>query len=363
MNLTVLVPPSQHQNENKGLELLLKTALADIPYRLISDISEVALPTRLLVAVSLGKSGINPSLNAFLSRLREDTKLMKGSIAGMIVQSEQELYGKDCATQVAQSLNAAGCALVPRPLVESIGSLAKLTPASLSLPLEQNPLRSYLQSIYLLAERIIGPGFRGKSPLTGHPNPPKLLAVHVCLDMEPNLFDLWDEIAYRLTPFISYQEINLRQQTIHACNQCNIHRCDHFQPQANCFYGSALLEDSLHLLAETDALLLVCHSYHGSLHPQLSAFIEQISALMSPNLFPTKALYALVVSPHSGGDMVVKQMINALSLDGSFFLPPKFALLETASQPMEAISAPEIEARLDSFTHSILETLSLGHLI
>lgn len=363
MNLTVLLPPREHPRETKGLETVLHLALADIPHRIISHISEVALPTALLLAVSLGVDGMTSSLNEFLSKLREEPKFMRGSVAGIVLESQQDQFGKDYASQLAEGLNGAGCALVPRPLVEATGSLSHFSTEELRRPLEENPFSGYIRAITALAQRIVGSGFRGKSPLTGQAEAPKLLAVHVCLEMEPNLSDLWEEISHRLRPFISMEEISLRKQTIHACHQCNIHRCDHFQPQANCFYGSALSEDALLHLAETDALLLVCQNYHNGLHPQLTAFLQQISALMSPKLFPTKALYAVVVSPYSGGDMVVKQILTTLSLDGSFYVPPKFSMLETASQPMEALGLSGIETRLDEFSHEILKTLSLGHLV
>lgn len=363
MNLTVLLPPRESPQATKGLETVLHMALAHIPHRIISHISEVALPARLLLAVSLGADGMTPSLNDFLKKLREEPMLMRGTVAGIVLESEKDLYGKDYACQLAQSLNASGCALVPRPLVEATGSLSHFSSEELNRPLNENPFSGYIKAVTALSQRIIGPGFRGKSPLTGQAEAPKLLAVDVCLDLEPNLSDLWDEISYRLHPFITCHNISLRKESIHSCQQCNIHRCDHFQPQANCFYGSALSEEALLKLAETDALLLICSNYHNALHPQMAGFLQQISALMSPKLFPTKALYTLVVSPYSGGDMVVKQILTTLSLDGSFYIPPKFAMLETAGQPMEALGLSGIETRLDSFTHEILKTLSLGHLV
>ena len=60
-------------------------------------------------------------------------------------------------------------------------------------------------------------------------------------------------------------------------------------------------------------------------------------------------MFALVVSGYSGSDTVARQLISALNMNKSFYLPPRFALLETANAPGEALSAPGIQGRLDRF--------------
>ena len=46
---------------------------------------------------------------------------------------------------------------------------------------------------------------------------------------------------------------------------------------------------------------------------------------------------------------MARQLISALNMNKSFYLPPRFALLETANAPGEALSAPSIQDRLDRF--------------
>ena len=59
----------------------------------------------------------------------------------------------------------------------------------------------------------------------------------------------------------------------------------------------------------------------------------------------------------TAGDIVARQLIAALNMNKSFYLPPRFALLETANNPGEALDQPGIEGRLDAFAGNIRRTL------
>lgn len=370
MHLTVLLLPRQNQQDTKRLKTALQTALRDIPHRIISDLSQCALPCKLLVAVSLGDDGVSMALTKLLSQLRLHQTMLKGCIGGMVVESNSDFYGKSVATDLAFSLSNAGCALVGAPLVELTGTMKHFPPdntpkfeVDLSdlLDPKSDPLAPMINSVTLLARRITGPGFRGKSPLTGRPNLPKLLSVHSSLDEETNAMDLWGEMKDRLTPFMTCIELSLRNQSVSRCRNCAFSHCKHFRPSGTCFYGSTVPQEIISALIEADALLLICSNYHNGLHPQQLAFIHTLSDLFPRDFFYEKALYALIVSPYSGGDQVAGQILSNLCLENTFYLPPKFAFLQTASLPMEAIATPDIEDRMDLFSHNILETLSLGH--
>ena len=59
-----------------------------------------------------------------------------------------------------------------------------------------------------------------------------------------------------------------------------------------------------------------------------------------------EAVFALVVSGYSGCDTVARQVISALNMNKSFYLPPRFALMATANDPGEAMAAPDMSSRL-----------------
>ena len=72
-----------------------------------------------------------------------------------------------------------------------------------------------------------------------------------------------------------------------------------------------------------------------------------------------RLLFALVVSGYSGSDTVARQLISALNMNKSFYLPPRFALMETANAPGEALASPGIELRLARFVQGMEETFAV----
>jgi len=63
------------------------------------------------------------------------------------------------------------------------------------------------------------------------------------------------------------------------------------------------------------------------------------------------------VSGYSGGDVVARQVIAGMNMNKSFYLPPNFALIETANNPGEALALPGIQQRLKGFAQNMLEAL------
>ena len=66
---------------------------------------------------------------------------------------------------------------------------------------------------------------------------------------------------------------------------------------------------------------------------------------------------AIVVSGYSGGDIVARQLIGGLNMNKSFWLPGRFALIETANDPGAALALPGIDRRLDKFAENIRTSL------
>ncbi|MDE6880180.1 MAG: NAD(P)H-dependent oxidoreductase, partial [Oscillospiraceae bacterium] len=108
-----------------------------------------------------------------------------------------------------------------------------------------------------------------------------------------------------------------------------------------------------------DALVLLCPNYNDALSANLTAFINRLTALFRQTRFYDKAVFAIVVSGYSGGDMVARQVAAAMNMNKSFYLPPHFALIETANAPGEALSLPGIQERLSGFGQNIQSTLCL----
>ena len=86
--------------------------------------------------------------------------------------------------------------------------------------------------------------------------------------------------------------------------------------------------------------------------------MSALTALFRQTRFYDKAVFAIVVSGYSGSDTVARQLISALNMNKSFYLPPRFAMLETANDPGEAIGREGIGQRLDRFARNLRATLS-----
>ena len=108
---------------------------------------------------------------------------------------------------------------------------------------------------------------------------------------------------------------------------------------------------------KADALVLLCPNYNDALSANLTAFINRLTALFRQTRFYDKAVFAIVVSGYSGGDIVARQVVAAMNMNKSFFLPQRFALIETANAPGEALALPGIQARLEGFAQNILDTM------
>ena len=61
-----------------------------------------------------------------------------------------------------------------------------------------------------------------------------------------------------------------------------------------------------------------------------------------------------MVSGYSGGDLVAQQLISALNMNKSFYLPPYFSLLETANDAGSLVKLPGVAQRAADFAARML---------
>ena len=91
----------------------------------------------------------------------------------------------------------------------------------------------------------------------------------------------------------------------------------------------------------------------------LTAAVNRLTALYRAASFEDKAVFAIVVSGYSGGDLVASQVVSALCVNKGFRLPPGAILMETANDAGAALRLPGMEGRLDRFAENLLEQLKL----
>jgi len=352
MSLVLIYPHSDFGWADQRLNGVLRHALLGREVRALRSAEELSglEGKRLLFALPLGDTGVNLEYMRMLSRLRTEPGLLTGCTAGLIVDGAGELYTKSAAAEAALALNRAGCALLGRPLVEATGSLANFTVQAKNL--DATLMGAYRAAALELVERLEGFTFPKKER-------PNLLVLHASSHHTSNTIDLWTKVREQLEGRCDIREIGLRNGTLSDCSGCPYTMCLHFGEQGGCFYGGVMQDEVYPAVRAADALVLLCPNYNDALSANLTAFINRLTALFRQTRFYDKAVFAIVVSGYSGGDMVARQVVAAMNMNKSFYLPQHFALIETANAPREALALPGIQERLEGFAENILNILCL----
>lgn len=312
MSITVLLPENLYSAPLRALlEPLLPPGSV---IRRPEDGMENLENRRLLFAVALDPSGCNLAYYGMLQALRGCDTLLRGSVAGVIVTGVGEFYTKDVARDMVFAANQAGCAFLGRPLVEATGSLRNFrTQAQIGGVDEKTAFR---------------------------------LAVGELVDRLA---------AWRpLPPEVSVEEVGLRNGAVPDCNGCSYTACLHFGEQGSCFYGGPMVEEVYPAVRRCDALVMLCANYNDALSANLTACVNRLTALFRQTRFYDKRLFGLVVSGYSGGDLLARQLISALNMNKSFFLPPHFCLLETANERGSLIRLPGIRNTAAAFAREMM---------
>ena len=350
MSLVVIHPAPDAAWADMRLEDVLRHALAsrEVPVLRRAEELDALTGQTLLFALPLGEAGINLEYTRMLHQLRTRPHLLQGCTAALIVDGAGELYTKSAGAELALALNQSGCALLGRPLVEGTGSLANFAVQAKNLGTDL--MGAYRAAARELVDRLLSESFPQHAR-------PKLLALHASSHHTSNTMALWSRVRSSLEDCCDIREIGLRNGTLSDCSGCPYTMCLHFGERGGCFYGGVMQEEVYPAVREADALVLLCPNYNDALSANLTAFINRLTALFRQTRFYDKAVFALVVSGYSGGDILARQVIAAMNMNKSFYLPPNFALMETANFPGQAMALPGIEERLEAFSQNIRATL------
>ena len=345
--LTVLLPGGAASPRCAGV---LEAALAGRRAEVLTRLEAPLHGRRLLFVLSLDEGGVNHSVSDLLAALRTHPGCLEGCVGGVLTDAPEDLYTKAAGRELALAANLAGCAFVGRPLVEGTGSLRNFT-------VQARNAGCSLDAAYRLAAADLGSRVLAFSP--PRLARPRLLVLHASSHHTSNTMALWSALRSRLGESWDITEIGLRNGTLSDCAGCPYTMCLHFGERGGCFYGGVMQEEVYPAVRSADALLLLCPNYNDALSANLTACINRLTALFRQTRFYHKAVFALVVSGYSGCDTVARQVISALNMNKSFYLPPRFALMATANDPGEAMAAPDMASRLDDFAENMRRTLVL----
>lgn len=357
--ILLMEPKDREMEPNTRLEGVLEHALAGKDYIALDRAEGLTREYlaengigRILFAVNLGRYGVNLEYMRLLARLREDPCLLEGLVGGVITDADSELYTKSAASELVFAANMSGCTFVGKPLVEGTGSLDNFAVAAMNLHTEDR-LLAYKDSARKLAESLEAfPGYRKERP--------KILVLHASSHKTSNTYALWQEVRKHLeaeerAPEI--REIGLRNGTVYDCSGCSFRACLHFGEQGSCFYGGVMVEDVYPAIREADAIVMICPNYNDAISANMTAFINRLTALYRIRQFYDKAVFAIIVSGYSGGDIIGRQLVAALNMNKNFYLPSKFAMVETANNPGSALKLAGIDARVREFAVRMKHTL------
>lgn len=354
--LAVIYP--QRIGENKArerLDMILEFALRDVEAEIYEDMTVLSddpgrfAGKRILFAVPLGPDGINHGYYEVLVWLRanRESRVLGGAVAGFLIDADSELYTKAAARELSLAANQAGCAFAGKPLVEGTASLDNYIIQAANMNTDR--IGAYKNSARILAEQLLSFSWEGKEK-------PRLLVLHASNHKTSNTMAIWNQVRERLTG-IEIQELNLRNGTLEDCSGCPYQMCLHFGERGQCFYGGAMVDDVYPAVKRADGILLLCPNYNDALSANMTAFINRLTALFRTIRFYDKALFAIIVSGYSGSDLLAGQLITALNMNKTFYLPGNFCMMETGNSPGSALKAPGIEERIAEFSLMMRDTL------
>ena len=302
---------------------------------------------KILFSISLGESGINLEYYNMLKQIRLRRDCFEGSVGGVIIDGNSELFTKSISREFVFSANRSGCTFPGRPLVEGTRSLKNFNIRAQNLHMDN--LGAYIVAGRQLVFNILEYAEKKKER-------PKILMLHASDRKTSNSLSLWELVKEHLG-CCDIQEISLRNGKVLDCQGCPYDTCKHFAEEEQCFYGGPIVEEVYPAILESDALVLVCPNYNDAVGANIAAFINRLTALVMTHKFYDKSLFGIVVSGYSGGDIVAQQMISALNMNKTFRLPGHFALLETANDPRSILKSDGIEKRAQAFAENILKNL------
>ena len=340
--LTVITPANEYSEALKAsmLPLLPEGTVWRDP----ADGLEGLRRRRLLFLVALDEGGCNLAYYRMLSVLRLDGGLLEGCLAALVVTGVGELYTKDVARDLVLSANLAGCAFLGRPLVEATGSLRNFRVQAQTQGTDE--ATAFRLAAAELVERLLA--------WEALPPPSRILALHASARSTSNTLDFWELVKAGLPEGVEVQEVCLQNGTLADCIGCSYKTCMHFGQQGGCFYGGPMVEEVFPAVRACDAMVMLCANYNDALSANLTAFVNRLTALFRQNRFYEKRLFALIVSGYSGGDLIARQLISGLNMNKSFYLPPRFCMLETANDRGSLVKLPGIAQRGALFAGRIM---------
>ncbi|SHJ12510.1 Multimeric flavodoxin WrbA [Dethiosulfatibacter aminovorans DSM 17477] len=349
MNDLYLICPGKMSDLQREIHAV---SLKDKKYKTIDTLEKLDKINdgKIVFSVYIDKSGINIPLMEMLKKISADMDFFKGSSAVVLIHGDSELFTKSIGRRIIFYLNQSGASFIGRPMLEVTGSMKNLVHIAMAenLSLKEACLKSSTDLVNRLVQN---------KPVKSGNEQPELLVLHSSNWRTSNTLMLWKEVKSNLKG-IHVNEIHIENGSVRDCIGCPFKTCSHYGQQERCYYGGIMVEDVYPAVLSCDALLLLCPNYNDSISANLSAVINRLTALFRKTQFYDKYLFSIIVSGHSGSDILAEQLISALNINKTFRLPPGFSMMETANDPGAVLEIENIRTRAKDFAEKINETLT-----
>lgn len=347
--LVIVAPEGRGHFSQNRLEGVLKRLAPEARWIRDADELEACRDAEVLFAIALDASGMNAGYDRMKRRMATERDLLHGARAAVVVDGPGALFTKSVGRELVFRANHAGCAFIPRALIEATGNLAnfELRAALLETDLE----RAYHYHLAGLLGRLAA----------DRPRPPQgtaRLSVLCATDRlgTANTVALWRHMERRLPEAVERHLVNLGKGRIFDCFGCSYSHCR----TRGCPKTDALTEGLYDELAQADGVLLLVPNLNDGLGPDMAAFLNRMTHLANGDLIRHQAIFAVIVSGYSGGDIITRQILNGFCLNKGFHLPPYFAMMETANRPLAILENDRALAHAERFSTHIAEVLLGG---
>lgn len=339
--LIVLLPGTASERLRKMLDY----SLNGYEYEIVKTSDEITnlKNKRILFAVELGDAGINIELYKILEKINLSGQILENSIGSVIISSNNEFYTRDVARKIILYANMAGCTFPGRPLSEATGSLKCFN--NYKKKCDMNLLDICLFDCKKTVDNLMS--FNVKKIKN-----PNILTLHASNYDTSNTLTLWQMVKNNLKDY-NIKEIHIENGSVSDCKGCVYTACKHFSESNNCFYGGVMVDEVYPAILNCDIMIMLCPNYNDSISANMSAVINRLTALFRKTKFYDKYFYAIIVSGHSGNDIIAQQLISALNINKTFILPQKFAIMETANDIGDIKKLDNIEIEAKEFAQNI----------
>ena len=349
----IIMPEDDEMDVNERQQQILEQAIEGYTVEIWRKAEEFkpVKNRRVLFVLNLGNDGINVEYQRLLRTMRKHPDSLTGCVGSIMVDAGSDLYTKAEARELVFAASLCGCMFPGKPLVEGTASLDNFLIQARNL--ETDRMGAYQKLARGLIEQLLS----FELPLHERP---KILAVHASNRKTSNTLTLWGKVRQHLEDACDIKELSLQNGTVVDCNGCPYQTCRHFGETYNCFYGGVIVEEVYPAILECDALVVLCPNYNDAVSANIAAFINRLTALFSRTRFYNKAVFSIVVSGYSGGDIVAKQIMGALNMNKTFLLPANFSLMATANDPFSINKIADIDIQAEAFAKNMLRHLKKG---